>query len=308
MRVLKQSLGLGVLLPVFAIGSAACGSTVIVSGDCLYQGETHSVGESFPAGDDCNTCTCESDGSVSCTELACPISCDDPPPACGAEPGDSGCITSVECTDAGWQCVQDCSCVDAPPIDCEAPPMGCYWNGPICQDGQWTCGDLICQGCASDPPVCDAPPDPNCWTSVVCDNTGNWTCVVECSNDCGPPIPCPEDPDPNCTTQAQCGPDGTWQCVTDCVAGTCEEMYPGGYDVLIAAIVHSCGCSPQSPCAAQCANSGACAMPSLDGVCGQCVIDVANNGDQCVQDGAFGAECQQDAQCSAYVNCLLQQQ
>ena len=39
---------------------------------CEYEGETYEDGESFPAADDCNTCTCE-DGNASCTELGCPI-------------------------------------------------------------------------------------------------------------------------------------------------------------------------------------------------------------------------------------------
>jgi hypothetical protein len=39
---------------------------------CLYLGELRAAGESFPARDGCNTCQCSSDGSVTCTEKACP--------------------------------------------------------------------------------------------------------------------------------------------------------------------------------------------------------------------------------------------
>lgn len=37
---------------------------------CSYDGQTHVQGDSFEAGDGCNTCSCTSNGVV-CTELAC---------------------------------------------------------------------------------------------------------------------------------------------------------------------------------------------------------------------------------------------
>jgi hypothetical protein len=40
---------------------------------CEWRGETYQRGESFPAGDGCNTCHCGDDGQVSCTLVACPI-------------------------------------------------------------------------------------------------------------------------------------------------------------------------------------------------------------------------------------------
>lgn len=51
--------------------TAACASEDDV---CAYGDATFDVGESFPADDGCNTCTCERvDGvaSVSCTEMGC---------------------------------------------------------------------------------------------------------------------------------------------------------------------------------------------------------------------------------------------
>eukprot|EP00105_Crassostrea_gigas_P038058 XP_019922206.1 PREDICTED: spore coat protein SP85-like [Crassostrea gigas] len=33
-----------------------------------YEGKTYNVGQKFPAGDDCNTCTCKSGGRVSCSK------------------------------------------------------------------------------------------------------------------------------------------------------------------------------------------------------------------------------------------------
>ncbi|MCG5051737.1 MAG: hypothetical protein KA712_02145 [Myxococcales bacterium] len=38
---------------------------------CTSGGKVHAVGESFPSPDGCNTCSCQADGSVACTEKAC---------------------------------------------------------------------------------------------------------------------------------------------------------------------------------------------------------------------------------------------
>lgn len=42
----------------------------IVTGTCNYEGKTYKVGNSFPASDGCNSCSCEN-GNVICTEMAC---------------------------------------------------------------------------------------------------------------------------------------------------------------------------------------------------------------------------------------------
>lgn len=39
---------------------------------CTYSGKQYSIGQEFDAGDYCNTCTCTSNGSVSCTTKSCP--------------------------------------------------------------------------------------------------------------------------------------------------------------------------------------------------------------------------------------------
>jgi hypothetical protein len=40
-------------------------------GGCSYNGMHYAEGESFPAGDGCNTCSCDASGSVGCTEIGC---------------------------------------------------------------------------------------------------------------------------------------------------------------------------------------------------------------------------------------------
>lgn len=50
---------------------AGCGGDAGLSGTCAYSGKTYAAGSSFPASDGCNTCSCQADGSVACTERAC---------------------------------------------------------------------------------------------------------------------------------------------------------------------------------------------------------------------------------------------
>jgi hypothetical protein len=41
------------------------------SAGCEYEGKKYAAGETFPAADGCNDCTCSEDGSVACTERGC---------------------------------------------------------------------------------------------------------------------------------------------------------------------------------------------------------------------------------------------
>jgi len=50
------------LLVMAAVG---CGGT------CEVDGQLYRVGESFPAPDGCNTCTCHWGGDAACTEMGC---------------------------------------------------------------------------------------------------------------------------------------------------------------------------------------------------------------------------------------------
>lgn len=38
--------------------------------NCIYEGKTYNIGESFPASDGCNNCFCNEKGVI-CTEKAC---------------------------------------------------------------------------------------------------------------------------------------------------------------------------------------------------------------------------------------------
>jgi len=52
-------------------GAAAAGG----AGSCIYQGKSYAAGARFPASDGCNSCSCEANGSVGCTEIGCQNEC-----------------------------------------------------------------------------------------------------------------------------------------------------------------------------------------------------------------------------------------
>lgn len=43
---------------------------------CTYDGVEYVAGESFPATDGCNKCSCTESGHVACTKMYCPVTCD----------------------------------------------------------------------------------------------------------------------------------------------------------------------------------------------------------------------------------------
>lgn len=61
----------GVALAISAWLLGACGGVFTGNGSgCEYDGARYADGESFPAGNSCNTCTCN-DGKVACTRSSC---------------------------------------------------------------------------------------------------------------------------------------------------------------------------------------------------------------------------------------------
>lgn len=85
---------------------------------CAYQNQSYPAGSQFLASDGCNTCTCESDGTVSCTARACVPTCN---PA--AEPNNHYVGTPQECMVIRYTCREGqvpfsnpcgCGCQDVP--------------------------------------------------------------------------------------------------------------------------------------------------------------------------------------------------
>jgi len=131
------------VVPLLAVTMAAgaCGSQPLGSVDagppCTFQGTTYGPDASFPLGDGCNACHCDSDGVARCTVKACsanphPKNCFDP---ITGEP--SACPDAGPAYDGGPLCFD----VGGNVIDC---PDGGITDGPASEaswDGATTCLD-----------------------------------------------------------------------------------------------------------------------------------------------------------------------
>ncbi len=97
-----------------------CKSTGVI---CKYNGKEYKEGETFPAGDGCNTCTCGSNGVPNCTKRACPT-----PERCGG-------IAGFTCQNKGDFCkmaIGTCNVADNMGV-CTTPPQACTQQyDPVC--------------------------------------------------------------------------------------------------------------------------------------------------------------------------------
>lgn len=162
---------------------------------CTYGGVTYQDGDSFPAADGCNTCTCDN-GSVGCTEIGCPTPCDGiqtllcPPGeyckhdggTCGlyellgqCEPMPMACDTVLDpvCGCNGVTYGNACEAAAAGNSiahdgACEAEPCGGIAGTPCasseyCKLPDGTCGDPdVLGGCEAVPSACPDNVDPVC--------------------------------------------------------------------------------------------------------------------------------------------------
>jgi pacifastin inhibitor LCMII len=69
-RIATLGLLVGLMLALTNQSQSSCNPEP-VEAICVYDGMTYEIGDSFPADDGCNTCSCDADGSVACTEMAC---------------------------------------------------------------------------------------------------------------------------------------------------------------------------------------------------------------------------------------------
>lgn len=138
------------LLVALAAGAAGC--LIESEGEedddgrttCKVEGKSYRVGERFKK--ECNTCTCEEDGAVACTE----IGCQDEAPTCEYQgktyaPGDpvpspDGCNTCGCGPDGQIGCTL---------IACGEPPpkQTCEFEGKTYQEGDTFHDALRCNGC-----------------------------------------------------------------------------------------------------------------------------------------------------------------
>ena len=117
---------------------AACGSEPAPPVTCELHGRMFEPGDSFPAGDGCNTCHCMEDGQVGCTLIGCREG--EPGPACspaGACPlgpaCGTGCCGQGERCNAGLcECGDQAACGDAAICGADEP-LGADGCGTRCE-------------------------------------------------------------------------------------------------------------------------------------------------------------------------------
>lgn len=130
-----------VVMLTLAFALVACGSGGGGGDTCHYQDHDYSVGDTWPAGDNCNDCTCVAGPDIECTARPCSAPPDaDPATACLPS---GTCTTGVGCgpicCGAGEQCVLGtCLCGDGPA--CGAGDT-CASAGPV---GEGGCGSICC--------------------------------------------------------------------------------------------------------------------------------------------------------------------
>ncbi len=120
---------------------------------CEQDGTTYNVGDSFPADDGCNSCSCTDGGEIACTLMACPTTCEYDGKTYNAGdsfPAGDGCNTcscqndgSVGCTEE--ECPTTCEYEGETYNAGETFPAGDGCNTCNCQDdGQVACTEIFC--------------------------------------------------------------------------------------------------------------------------------------------------------------------
>lgn len=231
---------------------AGCGGTVTVTGGdgCTYEGKHYALGDSFPASDGCNTCSCSESGEVACTLIGCVDECTDEngqthaigdtfpsPDGCNTctclDNGSIGCTEmacSTGCTDDAGQhhnvgesfpatdgC-NTCTCVDDQSIVCTEMPCvaGCVASdGTFYNVGDsWfeaaECGGQGCDCVAPNTVECEGPPLVECYYDGEAYCVGDFVFIV--TNGCGQYCDCIFDGTFDCGYDAPCvcNPNEEW--------------------------------------------------------------------------------------------------
>lgn len=181
-------------------GAAGCKVNVVEEGGdgCEYNGETYDVGESFPAGDGCNTCSCQEDGTVGCTLIGCVDACEwegqvylegdtfaagDGCNTCSCEAGGAVACTLLACV---GDCYYDgqyypagsifpasdgcntCECLSEGDLICTDIPCAvemCSYEGYFHAPGETWLSNNQCTSC-----TCEAGGEAECATGIVCNS------------------------------------------------------------------------------------------------------------------------------------------
>lgn len=219
-------------------------------------------GQQRPAGDGCNTCTCDDSGSWGCTELAC--GCEE-----GAtQPAGDGCNTCT-CSAGEWVCTDE-ACEECTLGDMQSSDCGSCWCADNGDGPTWNCTTIACFDCT---PGETKPADDGCNT-CSCTNEGKWSCTDEACSECMPGET--KEAGDGCNTCSCFG--GSWGCtmkfcgdplVCDAGEADCNGDPADGCETSIASDEMNCGA---------CGN--VCNFPGGLGACvsGQCAVGECQTG------------------------------
>jgi len=131
------------------------------AGTCSYEGQTYQPGDSFPASDGCNTCSCGADGTVACTLKACACDYSDPNRKWVAKSPERCATVRFTCAEGLRPFFDNCGC------GCEAAPT-CSVGG---------CSGQLCVG-PGDPGVstCEWREEYACYRTASCEDQANGRC------------------------------------------------------------------------------------------------------------------------------------
>jgi len=166
-------------------------------------------GQAKPAGDGCNTCTCDASGQWNCTEIGCicktgetrigddgcsKCSCDngnwacDPQGCAECSPGsvrasDDMCSMCTCGTDGTWQCPPAGTGCGTPCEEGASKPAGDGCNDCTCFHGNWGCTMVLCAApipCEDGVGDCDGNPMNGCETKLTTDLMNCGACGQVC--------------------------------------------------------------------------------------------------------------------------------
>ena len=192
--------------PLLTGAEGGCGDDVSLGGDegCEVDGVLREPGESFPSADGCNTCTCQEDGGIACTEMAC-----DPGDGCIDEAGEMHAVGEGFPSPDGCN---SCYCEADGTIACTAmacdPDDGCDYGGQHYAVGEGFpstdgCNNCFCDqdglvGCTEMACACD--PELICTQVLTCvdgllypSGCGPSNCdeaIGPCESSCDPTLEC----------------------------------------------------------------------------------------------------------------------
>jgi hypothetical protein len=268
---LHPLLAFAILLPLSACtgevstgsGGGGSGGSGGSGGGCIMDGNVLIPGQSFLAPDGCNSCECQSDGTISCTDMECATGCFYQGQT--YSPGQSFPL--------GDDCGNSCICEGNGEVSCTgiACNVSCSWHGM-----QYSVGDSFPAGDGCN--TCDCEPD----GTVICTE-------VACSGGCtyagmmypeGASFPALDGCNTctcsggavGCTTVAcACDPEKEWwnhYVATD--PAQCAVI-DYGCPMSTSGFENDCGCGctqdPSCPQSFDCQPPATCDVPALQAMC-----------------------------------------